>query len=315
MGQPEYGKETPGNYSVAYAGGTPLREIQKHLPLRVLSPKDWQHWITWGFLIVSDAVPPTHVRRTVDILWEFTELDRDDPSTWERDQLAEHEMKELNNSGMVEIYNHQALWDNRQYPRVYEAFVDIWDTERLWVTIDRANLNTPNRGRRAFSGFLHWDYDTTLDPLPVSVQGVLALVDTAGEMGGFQCVPELFKDFDAWRRSQPPDRDPWHPDLTGYEVQQVPMQAGDLLIFNSLLAHGIRPNLSNRPRIAQYISMTPAQEENLPLRQERVRSWRERLPPQGFAFPGDPRRWEQTRYPTARLTPLGKKLLGLESWA
>ena len=41
------------------------------------------------------------------------------------------------------------------------------------------------------------------------------------------------------------------------------MKAGDLLIFNTLLAHGIRPNTStNRARIAQYISMYPADETN-----------------------------------------------------
>jgi hypothetical protein len=57
-------------------------------------------------------------------------------------------MKELNNSGMVEVYNHQCLWDNRQHPRIHDAFVDIWDQEELWVTIDRANLNPPNRQAR-----------------------------------------------------------------------------------------------------------------------------------------------------------------------
>ena len=54
-------------------------------------------------------------------------------------------MKELNGTGMVEIYNHQYLWDNRQEQRVYDAFVDIWDIEELWVAIDRANLNLPKK--------------------------------------------------------------------------------------------------------------------------------------------------------------------------
>ena len=56
-------------------------------------------------------------------------------------------MKELNGTGMVEIYNHQYLWDNRMEQRVYDAFVDIWDMEELWVTIDRANLNPPKKVR------------------------------------------------------------------------------------------------------------------------------------------------------------------------
>jgi ectoine hydroxylase-related dioxygenase (phytanoyl-CoA dioxygenase family) len=55
------------------------------------------------------------------------------------------------------------------------------------------------------------------------------------------------------------------------------MEAGDLLIFNSIELHGIRVNKSgNKVRMAQYISMMPAEEDNEPLRQWRIFSWRER---------------------------------------
>ena len=37
---------------------TQLRDIVKMLPLRVLSPTDWQHWTTWGYVLVKTAVPP-----------------------------------------------------------------------------------------------------------------------------------------------------------------------------------------------------------------------------------------------------------------
>ena len=130
----------------------PLREIKKKLPLRVLSQADFDHWQTYGYVVVRQAVPSANVERTRNFLWEFQEMDPNDVSTWNAAQLRNHAMKELNNSGMVEVYNHQTLWDNRQEPRVYDAFVDIWDDERLWVTIDRANLNTPNRSGRAFAG-------------------------------------------------------------------------------------------------------------------------------------------------------------------
>ena len=181
-------------------------------------------------------------------------MDPRDPATWYRQQLREHQMKELNNAGMVEIYNHPALWANRQHPRIYDAFVDIWDQEELWVTIDRANMNPPNRNARSFDGFIHWDVDTALDPLPINVQGVLSLVDTDPEMGGFQCVPELFANLEAWLREQPAGRDSWSPGPTPYAVKSIAMQAGDLLIWNSLLAHGVRPNRSaDRVRMAQYI--------------------------------------------------------------
>jgi ectoine hydroxylase-related dioxygenase (phytanoyl-CoA dioxygenase family) len=198
---------------------------------------------------------------------------------------------------------------------VYDAFVDIWDREDLWVAIDRANLNTPNRGQRAFSGFIHWDADTSRVPLPIGVQGVLSLVDTDPEVGGFQCVPELFRTLDAWLPTQPADRNPFAPDTTGFEIVPVPMKAGDLLIFNSLLAHGIRPNTSTgRVRMAQYLSMLPADEDNTEEREIRVRSWRDREAPRRASFPGDPREWEKNNGQTPTLTPLGERLLGLTSW-
>jgi hypothetical protein len=309
VGKPGDNKLTPATLR------EPLRSLKKKLPLRVLSPSDFEHWQTYGFVVVKQAVPAANVEALKKVLWEFQEMDPNDMSTWSGGQLRDHAMKELNNSGMVEIYNHQALWNNRQEQRLYDAFVDVWDDEHLWVTIDRANLNTPNKRGRVFAGFIHTDVDTTLDPLPVNVQGVLSLVDVDGDTGGFQCVPELFRTLEDWKKRQPEGRDGFRPDIEDMEVYPVPMKPGDLLIFNSLLAHGIRPNTSeNKVRMAQYIAMTPAAEENQELREHRVESWKERRAPEGFAFPGDPREWERTKYETAVLTPLGRKLLGLDSW-
>ena len=294
---------------------TQLKEIVKTLPLRVLSPADWEHWTTKGYVIVRDAVDAEHVRRLVDLLWQFDEKDPHDPSTWYAPQRRDHAMQELNGAGMVEIYNHQYLWDNRQQQRVYDAFVDIWDMEQLWVAIDRANLNPPKQLKGNANGFIHWDSDTSLRPLPIGVQGVLSLVRQDGDVGGFQCIPELFYDFETWVKTQPADRDPHHPDLSGLKITNIEMNAGDLLIFNTLLAHGVRPNHSdNRVRMAQYISMFPADEDDLVERTTRIASWRDLEPPKRAAFPGDPRDWEKKHAMAARLSPLGEKLLGLKTW-
>lgn len=306
--------DIPGNPSTAKSSIQKLNDRSNGKPLRVLSEEDWKCWIENGYVVIKNAVPKENAQRLAQLLWEFEEKDPADPTTWYAPPRAEMRMKELIGSGMVELYNHPYEWDNRQYPRVYDAFVDIWGTEKLWVTIDRANLNFPVRPEQPFKGFIHWDYDP--ETKPVNVQGVLALADQTDEnMGGFQCVPELYRTYDTWKLTQPEDRDHFKPDVTGFEMVKVKMEAGDLLIFNSLLAHGIRPNLTqDKVRIAQYISMMPAQEDDEALRQWRITSWRDRKAPEGYAFPGDPRNWEQTRYPTAELTELGKKLLGLEKW-
>ena len=309
-----FGENAPGNNSVSNIISAPLKGIVKTLPLRVLSTEDFEFWQHNGFVIIRNAVSMAAVEATVALLWEFQEMDPRDSKSWYRPQLRENKMQELNNSGMVECYNNQLLWNNRQNPRVYDAFVDLWDREDLWVTIDRANLNPPNRQGRDFSGFIHWDADTSLNPLPVNVQGVLALSDTTPETGGFQCVPSLYRDLENWRKSQPAERDPFVPDLHGYETEFVPMKAGELLIWNCLQPHGVRPNNSETVRLAQYISMVPAEEENETIREWRTQSWAESIPPDGYAFPGDPRNWEQTRYPKAELSTLGEKLLGSQSW-
>jgi len=53
-----YGDNRPGNASVAYVAETQLRDIQKTLPLRVLSPEDWKHWVTRGYVSSSKPYPP-----------------------------------------------------------------------------------------------------------------------------------------------------------------------------------------------------------------------------------------------------------------
>lgn len=308
--------DIPGNPSTAKSSNVKLRTEATEDTLRVLTMEQWNFWKDNGYVVIKGAVSREQAAQTAAFLWEFEDKNPDDKSTWYTEARAEMKMKELAGTGMVEVYNNQYLWNNRQTQRVYDAFVDIWGTEKLWVTIDRANLNFPIRPGFEYKGFIHWDYDP--ETKPQNVQGVLALSDQTDEnMGGFQCIPWLFKNYDSWKLAQPEDRDRFKPDISGLEdkIVKVRMEAGDLLIFNSSEPHGIRPNHSeNGVRIAQYISMMPAQEENEALREWRINSWKNRVAPEGYAFPGDPRNWEQTKYAQAELTELGEKLLGLKKW-
>lgn len=309
-------QEIPGNPSTAKSSTLSLNTRTNQTPLRVLTETEWQFWMEKGYIVIKNAIPKEQATATADFLWEFEEKHPHDPNTWYTTPRAEMKMKELAGTGMVEVYNHQQLWNNRQTKRVYDAFVDVWGTEKLWVTIDRANLNFPIKKGFEYKGFIHWDYDP--ETKPQNVQGVIALSDqTDFDMGGFQCIPWLFQNYDTWKLTQAKDRNRFQPDITGLEdkIEKVAMEAGDLLIFNSLLPHGIRPNRSNnKVRIAQYISMMPAEEDNAALKAWRINSWKNRVAPEGYAFPGDPRNLEQTKYSTAALTPLGEKLLGLNSW-
>ena len=103
-----------------------------------------EFWEENGYVVVPEAVPLENCRAAEQAVWDFLEMDRDDPDSWYPDPPRR--------SIMVEIYQHQALWDNRQYPRVHQAFSEIWDTEKLWVSFDRASMNPPERPDYTFTG-------------------------------------------------------------------------------------------------------------------------------------------------------------------
>ncbi len=272
----------------------------------MLTGDQWDCWEENGYVIIPRAVPDAHLESTIGAIAGFLEIDPDDPATWYADPPRR--------LGFVEMYHHQAMWDNRQYPRVYEAFKNLWKDEKLWVSIDRANMTPPERANQTHGfneSLIHWDIDTSAHPERLAVQGVLYLADTAENQGGFQCVPGFHRAFFDWVKTQPVDRDPMLPDLADLEPVTIPGKAGDLLIWHSLLPHGNSHNNADRPRWSQYIYATPSREEDESLRQHRISLWRDRAhPPQ---FPGDPRDVERLRGP-ARLTPLGRKLLGLDRW-
>ncbi|MFF8632766.1 phytanoyl-CoA dioxygenase family protein [Streptomyces pilosus] len=312
-----------------YLAETQLRHLKKDLPLRVLTEEQFASWQDHGFVVVPEAISPDAAKRLLEFAWEFQDLDPQRPDTWYEERAFRSDLdRDLYVYGFVEAYHHQLIWDSRQSQRVHDAFVDVWDCEELWVTLDRLNLNPPNVRNRSRSlidptdeGFdieLHWDVDTTASVLPQRVQGIIALTDTEDDHGGFQCSPELFRRFDAWRTGQPAGRDPIRPgtDPAEFPVVRPRLKAGDLLIFNGMLAHGVAGNSSaDGVRAVQYLSMMPALEEHEELRRSRVESWRTLSTPDWNAtLLGDAVKHESLRYGTAELNGLGRRLLGLDAW-
>lgn len=281
---------------------------QRRTFVTILSDDDMAFWSQNGYVVIHDAVPAENLTAVVDEVWAFLGMDRNDPDDWYREPMR--------NGGMVEMYQSQGLWNNRQHPRVHQAFAEILGREDLWVSMDRANCKPPMRPDKpdwGHDGMIHWDVDTSKRPIPFGVQGVLYLEDTQQEQGTFQCVPGLHRSFEDWVRTQPAERNPRQPDLTDLEVKKIPGRAGDLLIWQRLLAHGNSPNTAGKPRLAQYITMSPANYGSESARESRIKLWQDRLNPSGKAFPGDKRRWEQQNK-AAELTNLGRKLLGQDPW-
>jgi hypothetical protein len=280
----------------------------------VLTPEDHAFFRENGYILVRNVIPKEDCDAVIAAIFTFLGMNPDDPEDWYRPPLKF--------GGMTELYQHQAMWNNRQNPKLYQAFTEIWGREDLWVSIDRVNLKPPRHADHPeydFQGFTHWDTDTSIWPQRFGVQGVLYLADTTEEMGGFQCIPGFHGDaLKAWIDEQPADRNPRVPDMLRLppdrKLVSIPGNAGDFVIWDKTLAHGNGHNVSDRPRLSQYISMYPARYEREEERQHRIHCWQNRLPPGNQTFPGDPREIEQQYFQTAELTPLGRKLLGVDKW-
>ena len=107
--------------------------------MSVLSSEDRAFWEENGYVVIRDAAPPELIQDAAKAVWDFIEIDAEDPDSWYPDPPRK--------GIMVEIYQHPALWATRQSPRVYQAFAEIWDNEKLWVSFDRASMSPPNVSR------------------------------------------------------------------------------------------------------------------------------------------------------------------------
>jgi ectoine hydroxylase-related dioxygenase (phytanoyl-CoA dioxygenase family) len=139
------------------------------------------------------------------------------------------------------------------------------------------------------------------------------LTDVRRDGGGFQCLPEIYRDLDAWLRKHATkdDFNFFEPGLNDLETVQVEGQAGDVILWSTLLPHGSAANQSDRPRMAAFVTLQPPADYEQ-LRNSLMTWWlTKRAPDQWRGMPGqiDP----EPGAPAA-LSELGQKLIGARPW-
>ena len=285
--------------------------------MSVLSTRDLKFFEEYGYVIVRQAVPREQAEDSARALWAFAQKDPDDPESW----YAEPPPGPAGPDGpgvparkgtiMIEIYHQQTLWNNRTAPRVHRAFSQVMGSEKLWVSHDRASINPPSRDPGAMEKGLHWDADLQDRPVPFGVQGILYLNDTPEEQGAFVCVPGFHKKLEDWLDHLPRGSRTYEGDDP---PRRIGAKAGDLIIWRTALPHSAGINRGTRPRVAQYIAMEPARTDDKEARRIRIDFWRHRLTGE-FALGGRYGKGrEHSESPTAELTPLGRKLAGVDLW-
>ena len=141
--------------------------------------------------------------------------------------------------GVVPMHHAQSLWDIRQCPNLYQLFAEFFGTPRLMVDINRCIFRPPVRP--AFpddgQGTIHWDTDPR-GPEEPSLQAVVLLTDVNRNGGGFQCLPEIYRNLDAWlgRYGLEDDFNFFEPRLNHLKTTQIEGRAGDVILWSTQAA-------------------------------------------------------------------------------
>ena len=243
--------------NAAIAGTQPPAEIKQWLASveaaePVLSADDLAFWDEHGYVVLHDAVPADTREAATQAILDHLGARLDEPESWYR-----HGRQSI----MVQYFQHPAFDANRRSPRLHKAFAQLWGTADLWVSTDRVGFNVPERRGWTFQGpDLHWD-QSLQQPMPLSMHGILYLIDTAADQGAFTLVPGFHRRVGDWLAQLPPGADPRTQDMHALGSKPIAGRAGDLVIWNDALPHGASPNRGRMPRIVQYIRMYPARQE------------------------------------------------------
>lgn len=256
-----------------------------------------------GYFVVPGLVSREMCKAVVEAIGMQLGIRIDDESTWSK--VSGH-------VDQVPLWGDQSQWDIRQLPEIHAIWSSIWGTPRLWVSRDSCRFTIPWQPGRADAQPLHWDLDPW-DRSSQMYQGLVALTDCPARSGGFRCSPAIMGNRDRWPTTWPTK--PWGTEWVPHgarddEIVEVPLNVGDLLIWDSHLPHGTVRNEASTPRLVFYLMMFPAGTANEAA--VNVADHEAGLAPEYWRWkPGHDR---AEPGPPATLSELGRRLLGLDPW-
>ncbi|WP_166923052.1 phytanoyl-CoA dioxygenase family protein [Flavobacterium poyangense] len=217
---------------------------------KVLSEEDLQFWNQNGYVIVKNAISKKDCEETQQAIWEFLKMDPNNKETW----YIRHE----NQKGlMLNFSDHETLNRNRFSPRIKKAYEQLYNTTKIYKTIDKVSFNPPETEDFTFLGSpLHWDTNLK-QPIPFGLQGLLYLTDCGPDDGAFHCVPGFHNKIDNWLAALKPNENPREKATTTLQPKPISANAGDFIIWNNTLPHCATANKGKSPRMVQYLTYFP----------------------------------------------------------
>jgi ectoine hydroxylase-related dioxygenase (phytanoyl-CoA dioxygenase family) len=216
----------------------------------VLSQEDLEFWNKNGYIIVKEAISKKDCEDTQQAIWDYLKMDPDNKQTW----YTRHE----NQKGlMLNFSDHETLNKNRFSPRIRKTYEQLYNTNKIYKTIDKVSFNPPETTGFNFLGSpLHWDTSLS-QPITFGLQGLLYLTDCGPDDGAFHCVPGFHNEITLWLNSLEPGEDPREKVIKTLQPKPVTGNAGDFIIWNNTLPHCATPNKGKVPRMVQYLTYLP----------------------------------------------------------
>jgi ectoine hydroxylase-related dioxygenase (phytanoyl-CoA dioxygenase family) len=213
----------------------------------VLSEEDLQFWNENGYVIVKNAISKEDCEDTQEAIWNYLEMDPNKKETWYK--------RHQNQKGlMLNFSDHETLNRNRFSPKIKKAYEQLYNTNKIYKTIDKVSFNPPETTEFTFLGSpLHWD--TSLQqPIPFALQGLLYLTDCSIDDGAFHCVPGFHNKINDWLDNLEPNENPRDKAIKTLHPKAIIGNAGDFIIWNNTLPHCATPNKGKKPRMVQYLT-------------------------------------------------------------
>jgi ectoine hydroxylase-related dioxygenase (phytanoyl-CoA dioxygenase family) len=216
----------------------------------VLSEEDLQFWHQNGYVVVKSAISKEDCEQTRHAIWEFLGKTSEDKPSW-------YEQHQEQSGMMIHFSDHLTLNKNRASVRIRKTYEQLYQTKKIYKTIDKVSFNPPITESYSFLGsHLHWDVSLKL-PIPFRLQGLIYLSDCNEDEGCFSCVPGFHNQIDNWMNDLPKNVNPREFALQTLQPIQIVGKAGDLIIWHQALPHCATANYGSTPRMVQYLTYFP----------------------------------------------------------
>ena len=216
----------------------------------VLSEQDLRFWDTNGYVVVKNAVSKKDCEDTVEAIWNYLKMDPDKSETW-------YNRHEDQKGLMLNFSDHKTLNKNRFSPRIKKAYEQLYNSAKIYKTIDKVSFNPPETKDFTFLGSpLHWDISLK-QPITFGFQGLLYLTDCGSNDGAFHCVPGFHNKIDDWLDNLGTNENPRNKAIETLKPEPITGNAGDFIIWNNTLPHCASANRGKSPRMVQYLTYLP----------------------------------------------------------